>query len=554
MQPGGREGEGRDGRSRTQVTIPRTKAPETAQPGLRAGAIIGSYRVLGPLGEGGMGQVYLAEHIRLGRKVAIKRLRSEHARDPALVRRFFAEARAANRIVHENVIEICDFLETDEGDRCYVMELLRGQSLGDVLARESVLPLPRTLDVAMQVCSALAAVHAADIVHRDLKPENIFLIERGRRKDFVKLIDFGIAKLSQKLDGAASGETASSGAIMGTPEYMAPEQACGAPVDQRTDIYALGVILYELCSGRKPFSAATLADLLVKHQKATPPPPSHARPLPARVSQELDALILGCLAKDPAQRPATMSEVEARLRGVQLALRAAPEAPAAPRPRPLRRLLLAPALAGLLLLLAGVGGYAWVRLPGARAEVAPAPPAAPGTTATAAPGTTTTAAAPRRVALVFESNPRGAVVWDAAQDRIVGTTPCTLYVERSDEVATYDIRLYGRPAGRVEVPLARDARVALLLLPGGDPAPRDPPVQLGLTREAPPPAPRAAAHKAPRPRPSAPAAALPPPPPPASEQALAPSPVQPAHAEPKPSPGIMKRPKVGRGDVMDLDD
>jgi serine/threonine-protein kinase len=550
------------------VTIPRVGQaggpPEQDQappPGFRPGAIVGSYRILSVLGAGGMGQVYLAEHIRLGRQVAVKRLRSDHASNPALVRRFFAEARAANRIHHENVIEISDFLETEQGDRCYVMELLRGQSLGDVLARDGVLPLPRTLAIAMQVCSALAAVHATDIVHRDLKPENIFLIERGRHKDFVKLIDFGIAKLSPGADsGPLNGDA--TGGIMGTPEYMAPEQACGAAVDQRTDIYALGVILYELCSGKKPFAAATLAELLEQHQSAAPIAPSAIRPLPPRVAGALDRLILSCLAKDPARRPPTMAEVEARLRGIARDLAAPP--PALPPPRTNRRALLAPALVGLFLALVALGGYGWIRPPRAGAAVpAPESPAS------------------ARVALVFESTPPGAVVVDALAQRPVGTTPLTLWVPRSDEVATYDILLFGRPAGTVEVPLSRDARVAVLLPPTGDFARPAAPVMLSAApgpAERPPkrPAPaRRPARAAPRPAPAvegppapapvartpaapteSPPAATPAelPPPPVAEAPPPPRrPAPPARTTPPPRPRS-PHPTLGRGDVMDLDD
>src|SRR5262249_26251690 len=148
------------------------------------------------LGEGGMGRVYVGEHIKLGRRVAVKMLRAEYATNPAAVSRFFAEARAVNRISHENIVEITDFLEKPGGDNCYIMELLRGEDLGRRLLENRFQPLAIVVDIGAQIASALAAVHAAGIIHRDLKPDNIFLTERRGRPNFVKLLDFGVAKLS----------------------------------------------------------------------------------------------------------------------------------------------------------------------------------------------------------------------------------------------------------------------------------------------------------------------------------------------------------------------
>ncbi|MDB4958628.1 MAG: serine/threonine protein kinase, partial [Myxococcales bacterium] len=163
---------------------------------LPAGTLIGSYRILDLLGEGGMGRIYVAEHVKLGRRVAIKMLRAELVSNSVAVARFFAEARAVNRISHENIVEITDFLEQPGGDNCIVMELLKGEDLSQRLLRKQTMPLSRVLDIAAQTASALAAVHQAGIIHRDLKPDNIFLIERGGSSDVVKLLDFGVAKLS----------------------------------------------------------------------------------------------------------------------------------------------------------------------------------------------------------------------------------------------------------------------------------------------------------------------------------------------------------------------
>ena len=206
-------------------------------PTKRLGTTLGSYRLLEIIGEGGMGAVYLAEHVKLGRKVALKMLHEQYAKQPDVVRRFFAEARSVNKIFHEHIVEITDFVENERGANYYIMEYLKGLPLTDLVEREGALPLSRSVGVVVQVCSALSAVHAAGIVHRDLKPDNIFLIERAGQQDFVKLLDFGIAKLLDTDGQTINLQTTAAGMIMGTPEYMSPEQARGKSVDYRTDIY-----------------------------------------------------------------------------------------------------------------------------------------------------------------------------------------------------------------------------------------------------------------------------------------------------------------------------
>ncbi|MCC7000351.1 MAG: protein kinase [Deltaproteobacteria bacterium] len=222
-----------------------------ASPLLRVGSVVGSYRLVSLLGEGGMGLVYLAEHTRLGRKVALKMLRPEMARDVAMVRRFFAEARAVNKILHPNIVEVTDFVEDARGDNYIIMELLAGVSLDKVIA-QGVPPLSRSLPIAIQIASALGAVHDAGIVHRDLKPENVFLRERTNQHDVVTLLDFGIAKLMDGVNGVPVSRTA-AGMIVGTPSYMSIEQAAGKDVNHLTDIYAFGVVLYEMVTGRLPY-------------------------------------------------------------------------------------------------------------------------------------------------------------------------------------------------------------------------------------------------------------------------------------------------------------
>jgi len=283
----------------------------------RNAPILGSYRLLHLLGQGGMGRVFLAEHVKLGRKVALKMLRPELAANAEAVRRFFAEARAVNQVAHENIVAVTDFFEADgAGQAPYlIMEFLEGESLRSLLDRELVPAPSRSVAIALQLADALAAVHEAGIVHRDLKPDNVFLVERGGRADVVKILDFGVAKLRSAGDGRSMLQTA-HGTVLGTPEYMAPEQAeATLKVDHRADVYALGVILYEMVSGKKPIVGSTISETLIKQLTWTPPLPSEAA-LDASIPLELEALIMRCLEKQADRRPRDMREVQASLRGV----------------------------------------------------------------------------------------------------------------------------------------------------------------------------------------------------------------------------------------------
>lgn len=251
-------------------------------------ASVGPYRVLGLLGEGAMGRVFRAE--RDGRLVALKLLRREHLRSRLLLDRFFREARAVSRIRHPHIVEVLEVGEErgPQGlERAYcVMELLEGKTLG-ALFRERALGVARTVEIASQVCQALAAAHATGVVHRDVKPDNVFVVSR-RGADWVKLLDFGIAKLL-KLGPEL---TRTPGTVIGTPHYMAPEQASGAPVDGRSDLYALGVVLYEMLAGRRPGRIRGAPEPL-------PAQTPGGEPIPPAVARS----ILDCLAPEPADRP-----------------------------------------------------------------------------------------------------------------------------------------------------------------------------------------------------------------------------------------------------------
>ncbi len=236
--------------------------------------IAGRYLINKKLGEGGMGAVYLAMHTILEKQVALKVLHGEFARKPDLVERFVGEAKAASRIRHENVIDISDFGSTPEGLVFFAMELLTGHDLHDDIARARLaghlLPWSRSKKIFLQICAALSAAHAKGIVHRDLKPENVYLVEFLGDPDFVKLLDFGIAKIAD-VEGDGGRKLTKTGMLFGTPEYMSPEQARGEQVDYRVDIYAMGCILFQLVTGQVPFSADNFMGVLSMHLTEEPP-------------------------------------------------------------------------------------------------------------------------------------------------------------------------------------------------------------------------------------------------------------------------------------------
>jgi len=278
---------------------------------LSGNLLLDRYRLLRKLGEGGMGTVYLAEHVTIKKRCAIKLLNPEYAHKQDLVERFLQEARAASMIAHENVVEITDF-GAAHGSVFFVMEMLIGEDLSDTIRREAPLPWSRVAPIALQICRALAAAHGKGIVHRDMKPENCFRIERHGNSDFIKVLDFGIAKVTSGDPEGTGPRLTSTGMIFGTPTYMSPEQAQGQSVDLRSDIYALGVILYELLTGKVPFSADNFMGILTKHMFDEPMAPSEAAPH-ADISPEVEAIVLKALQKDRAYRFQSMEELSSAI-------------------------------------------------------------------------------------------------------------------------------------------------------------------------------------------------------------------------------------------------
>jgi serine/threonine-protein kinase len=287
------------------------------------GETVGNYRVTKLLGEGGMGVVYQAEHPGIGRKAAIKMLHPSLATSPEVVARFFNEARAANAVRHPGIVEVFDFGTLPSGASYIIMEFLDGESLASRLKGPRPLSMGEAVELARQTADVLGAAHAKGIVHRDLKPDNIFIVPDLRMPggEAIKVLDFGIAKLSTEASGSGSVRTR-TGTVMGTPLYMSPEQCLGTrEVDSRTDIYALGVILYEMVCGRPPFVSSGHGELIHMHIAKAPPPPRSLNPA---VPPQLEALLLRTLVKEPNARIQTMGELQQELQNAAAGAEAAP--------------------------------------------------------------------------------------------------------------------------------------------------------------------------------------------------------------------------------------
>jgi serine/threonine-protein kinase len=278
-----------------------------------ADALIGSvldgkYRIDRLLGRGGMGEVYEGTHLRLQRPVAVKVMHVELGSDETFVNRFEREARAAARLEHPNAVHVYDFGSLEDGSAYLVMEYIDGVSLRDVLRKQGRFSLPAAVDVMRQACSAIAAAHARGIVHRDLKPENMMLRADEAGRPFLKVVDFGLAKLLEN----QTSQLTKGQELMGTPRYMAPEQfASGARVDERVDVYALGCVLFELLTGHAPYEG-TFLEVVGKHVYAEPPAVEAGG---AEIPEAVQRVVHHALAKDPAQRTPSAADLARELEG-----------------------------------------------------------------------------------------------------------------------------------------------------------------------------------------------------------------------------------------------
>ena len=279
-----------------------TVIAQSERPGADAiGSVIdGRYRIEGRIGEGGMGVVYRASHVVLKKQLAIKVMRGEQAQDGEIVQRFVQEAQASSAIGHPNIIGISDFGKAPDGSVYFAMEYLEGQTLGKAMEK-GPLARARAIGIFVQIADALEAAHQRGIIHRDLKPDNIFLIRSEGRDDFVKVLDFGIAKVKN-----AAAKITRTGMVFGTPHYMSPEQAAGQAVDHRSDIYSLGVIMYQVFTGQLPFDAESYMGVITKHMYDPPVPPSSLMP---ELRGAIEDIIMMALAKTPEERYGSMLEL-----------------------------------------------------------------------------------------------------------------------------------------------------------------------------------------------------------------------------------------------------
>jgi serine/threonine protein kinase len=284
---------------------------------------LGSYRLVQRLGQGGMGEVWRAQHLMLARPAAIKLIRPEvlGGKDggsrPMLLRRFEREAQATAQMRSAHTMELYDFGVADDGTFYYVMELLDGFDLDELVERFGAVPPERAVHFLRQMCSSLGEAHEAGLIHRDVKPANVYACRYGRDVDFVKVLDFGLVKHGRIPEEGGDKLTAADMTAGGTPAFMSPEQALGEEqIDGRSDLYSVGCVAYWLLTGTLVFKGSTPMETIVMHVHKEPEPPSRRSGLP--IPTDLEAIVLACLAKDPAARPQTADELAARLVSVRL--------------------------------------------------------------------------------------------------------------------------------------------------------------------------------------------------------------------------------------------
>lgn len=322
---------GDSGFSAALTSIPDSGQAGSAEPvGWRSGRVLGGrYELSDCIGSGGMGEIYRARRLHIGDTVAVKVLRREVIDSAQTRQRFYREAKAAAMLHHPNAVTIHDFGEDEDGTAYIVMELLEGRSLRQLLADEGPVSSPRAYAVMRQACAAVDAAHRSGIIHRDLKPDNLILLDSHDGMDHIKILDFGIAKLREQAIDSANLEKNLSltnvGTVIGTPHYMSPEQCQGEPADARSDIYSLGVMLYEMLTGQVPFNAKTPTGVAIKHVTEKPQPPSE---LNQSIPPSVEGIVLRSLEKSPEARPQSALEFS---RSFEAALKAGNPLPSEPQ-------------------------------------------------------------------------------------------------------------------------------------------------------------------------------------------------------------------------------
>ncbi len=449
----------------TDVTLSGDSAPRTASGDphsdqeLPVKTIVGEYEIECVVGRGGFGTVYRAMQPVIGKRVAIKVLSRRYSADDEMVSRFKAEARAVNQIRHRNIIDIFSFGQLSDGRQYYVMEHLEGEPLDQYVAEHGPLSLDQALPILRAVARALDAAHAKGIAHRDLKPENVFLARDDEGGLFPKLLDFGIAKLNAS-DEAVSHRT-HTGVPLGTPYYMSPEQCRGQNVDQRTDLYAFGVLCYRLLTGTFPFEG-TMVDILHQHMYDEPPPPSSKKPeLPSAV----DAAVAWMMRKDPSQRPRSVIAAVVALQDDKTPTPMISSLDSTAKVARRRPAWIVPAIGAAAIAL-GTIIYLATRGPSEHRTVEPSPPlaVAPPAPDAALPVVTIVDAAvarSSRVMINVTGVPDGTEV--AIGKSVVGTAPGPVQLDRSSEPVVLMFRAEGYALFSQQVTPDRDQPLALKL-------------------------------------------------------------------------------------------
>ena len=463
--------------------------------------LAGRYKIVGRVGTGGMGTVYRAEQAGLARSVALKVLKVEASYDRETVSRFQREAKAMSMLLHANTVRVFDFGEDATGHLYLAMELLEGELLTSCSDREGPLDVRKAIEIVQQILRSLGEAHSKGLIHRDLKPDNIYLARiEGHAESVVKVLDFGIAKVFRD-DGKPMDQLETqAGTVFGTPRYMSPEQAQGKPLDQRSDLYAVGVLLYQLLVGHPPFIDDDAVVVMAKHIREIPKPLSQAapeRPIP----RSLERVVLRALAKDAKARPdsadefdreltACLADVDAERALAAKGQRSGDVVYLAGRAVPRRAAILGAALVGSALLVAalaiitsGSGVAATTPQIVVRPIIDPPPSSAvaPPPTRFAPPSAATTHA------VTIASDPPGAEVWQSGMH--VGTAPLSVIVDDAHPPAALELRLAGRESETLDLAAVVGPGVTVTLpahrVSTGPRHPRPP--HLGTSVGAPPP-------------------------------------------------------------------